>query len=476
MARDSIASFVDTYVEAVRDQNAAVLAGAGLSIPAGFVDWKGLLREIASDVGLDVDREDDLITVAQYHHNKLGRHKINQAIVNEFAVRAVLTENHKILASLPIRTFWTTNYDSLIEQALRSAGKTADIKATVENLTTTAHGRDAVVYKMHGDVSQPDKAVVTREDYELYSTTRQLFSTALQGDLVSKTFLFLGFSFNDPNLSYILGHIRALLGTNVRHHYCLLRKVHQRDFTTRAHFHYARAKQELQVDDLRRYGIIGLVVNDYSDYTGVLKQVSNRYRRSRVFISGSAADYAPWTKPNAERLIQEIARQLSKHGFGIVSGYGLGVGAHVTNGVLDQLDREGTRVVDDRLIMRAFPLEIRDASERKRRWTEYRQQLLDEAGIAVFLFGNKEDSSGAVIAADGVKEEFEIAVQKDIAIVPVGCTGSVSGDLHTRVLTAFTKYYPASGYRQLFTSLRKKGRPATVAARVVTLVKKLRDA
>ena len=78
---------------------------------------------------------------------------------------------------------------------------------------------------MHGDVSQPDKAVVTRDDYEHYSRDRQLFSTALQGDLVSKTFLFAGFSFTDPNLDHVMSRVRVFLGQNVRTHYCLMRRV-----------------------------------------------------------------------------------------------------------------------------------------------------------------------------------------------------------------------------------------------------------
>lgn len=322
-----IDSFVDTYVQALHDQNAAVFAGAGLSIPAGMVDWKGLLKNIAREIGLDVKKEDDLITLAQFHYNEHGgRHKINQALIHEFASRARLTENHRILAALPIRTYWTTNYDALIEESLKQAVKTPDVKVTVENLATTMPRRDAVVYKMHGDVSQPDKAVVTKDDYEAYSTTRNLFSITLQGDLVSKTFLFIGFSFNDPNLSYILSRIRLLLGENRRDHYCLLRKVQRGDFKNVADFHYAVARQELQVRDLKRYGIIGLLVEDYAHYTDVLRRISHRYKMARVFISGSAADYAPWEPSKAQELIQELSRRLVAAGFGVVSGFGEGVG------------------------------------------------------------------------------------------------------------------------------------------------------
>src|SRR5216684_6578377 len=99
MSRDPIDSFIETYVQALHDQNAAIFAGAGLSIPAGLVNWKELLRDVASDIGLDVKKEDDLITVAQFHVNeRRSRHQINQALIHEFATRAKLTDNHKILA------------------------------------------------------------------------------------------------------------------------------------------------------------------------------------------------------------------------------------------------------------------------------------------------------------------------------------------------------------------------------------------
>jgi hypothetical protein len=475
-SQHSIDSFIDTYVGAMRDQNAAVFAGAGLSIPAGMLNWKDLLKGIAEDIGLSVDKEDDLISLAQFHVNERGgRHRINQTLIHEFSRRAALTENHKLLASLPIRTYWTTNYDTLIEDSLKAAGKAPDVKATVESLATTVPRRDAVVYKMHGDVSQPDKAVLTKDDYESYESSRHLFSMSLQGDLVSKTFLFIGFSFNDPNLNYILSRIRLLLGENRREHYCLLRTVCRKDFKTAAAFQYAKAKQELQVRDLKRYGIIGLLVDDYAHYTNLLQHVSQVYKMGRVLISGSAADYSPWTEADAAQLIQAISQDLLKAGFGIVSGYGVGVGPYVLNGVLEALEREGTQVLDDRVILRPFPIAISGAAERKRRWKAYRGELVSHAGIAVFLFGNKANPDGSTSLADGVEEEFEMAVQSKLAVIPVGCTGSMAGELHRRVLSRFADYYPQRGYKQLFQALGRTGKPAEVAGRVVEFVARLRS-
>lgn len=469
-------SFIDTYVEALRDQNAAVFAGAGLSIPAGMVNWKELLRDIARDVRLDVNKEDDLITVAQFHVNERGgRHRISQTLVNEFSRRAKLTDNHRILASLPIRTYWTTNYDTLIEESLKEAGKMPDIKATVESLAITVPRRDAVVYKMHGDISLPDKAIVTKDDYESYQTTRHLFSMALQGDLVSKTFLFIGFSFNDPNLSYILSRIRLLLGENRREHYCLLRRVRRKDFKKTADFNYALAKQELQVKDLKRYGIIGMLVDDYAHYTDVLRQISRAYKMSRVFISGSAVDYNPWNEIRAQQLIQNLSRALIRDGYGIVSGFGLGVGPYVLNGIFEQLDHEGTRLLDDRVILRPFPIAISNPAERKRRWTAYREDMLAHAGVALFLFGNKKNPAGSVLLADGVEEEFQLAIKQRLIVIPIGCTGSVAAGLHKKILDHFADFYPASGYRRLFESLGRMGTPNQVTSRVLKLVNRLRE-
>ena len=70
------------------------------------------LAIFADEMNLDIDKEEsNLVSLVQYYVNsKCGkRSKINQLILDEFSQSATLTENHKILARLPIDTFWTTN-------------------------------------------------------------------------------------------------------------------------------------------------------------------------------------------------------------------------------------------------------------------------------------------------------------------------------------------------------------------------------
>jgi hypothetical protein len=272
-------SFIRSYSKAVEAGDAGVFAGAGLSRPAGFVDWKGLLKEIALDLGLDIDKESDLIAVAQYHLNtKQNRSRLNQALIEEFTRSTALTRTHYLLARLPIHTIWTTNYDQLIERALEAAGKSVDVKLTQENLAQTRRGRDAILYKMHGCVTQPQDAILTKDDYESYEKKRPLFVENLKGDLISKTFLFLGFSFSDPNVDYVLSRIRVLLDKNQREHFAVMRRPSRpRRLSGRpaADYEYDQRKLELRTADLRRFAVETILIDEYSEVENLLETISS---------------------------------------------------------------------------------------------------------------------------------------------------------------------------------------------------------
>ncbi|MBL3955413.1 hypothetical protein FH721_25225, partial [Bacteroides thetaiotaomicron] len=91
----------------------------GMSKSQGYVDWKELLSDIAEELSLDINKEDDLISLAQFHVNeKKGATKLTRKIIEEFSEQAEPSEVHNIIARLPIKTFWTTNYDTLIEDSL----------------------------------------------------------------------------------------------------------------------------------------------------------------------------------------------------------------------------------------------------------------------------------------------------------------------------------------------------------------------
>lgn len=438
-----IASFIKNFAKEVKENNAAIFVGAGLSASAGFVDWKSLLKPIAEELRLDISKEDNLVSLAQYHYNEKGqnRHRINQLLVEEFSRDAMLTDNHRILARLPISTFWTTNYDKLIEKALEGARKVADVKYTVKQLANTKPKRDAIVYKMHGDVEHPSDAVLTKDDYEKYHIKFAPYVSALTGDLVSKTFLFLGFSFTDPNVDYVLSRIRATYADHQREHYCIMRKVIRQDCDNDADFEYKMRKQDLFIGDLKRFNITTLLISEYAQITEILRQIESLYKRKTVFISGSAHEYGAMGKDKAGNFIHSLSKTLIGRDYKIVSGFGLGVGSAVINGALDEIYCHGRKATDDQLILRPFPQDQTGLTPQPALWNEYRKDMIPLAGIAIFLFGNKLDN-GNVVLANGVRSEFEIAVESGLQIVPVGATGYMAEELWKEASANLDKYYP----------------------------------
>jgi hypothetical protein len=429
-----IEAFISTFADDIADGSAAIFAGAGLSVSVGYVDWRGLMRDIANELGLSVDRETNLVAVAQYHLNeRRNRTRINQKIIDEFSSGHTLNENHEVLARLPIATYWTTNYDRMIETALEAEGKVVDVKFSVSHLKTVQRGRAATVYKMHGDVSDPDKAVLTKDDYEGYFREREPFVTVLTGDLVSKTILFLGFSFTDPNIDYVMSRVRVVLRNQPKQHYCILRREQRKVREKAIDFEYRRRQQDYFIKDLARIGIHALMVDDYADITRILRAVETRYRTRTIFISGSAHDFDPWRADAAGHFIETLSRSLIAKGFNIVTGFGLGVGPSVISGALQEIQANPKRRSLNQLQTFPFPVTDMSATARRTLYHRHRQRVIGMAGTAIFLFGNKRNGRGTIVVADGMNEEFAIAKASGLHVIPVGATGWIAKEIAAEV-------------------------------------------
>lgn len=470
--------FLSRFLTELREDNAAVFVGAGLSKAAGYVDWRGLLGPIASPLGLDVHKEHDLVGVAQFHlnANSGNRGELNQLLVERFADIAEPTENHKILARLPIRSFWTTNYDRLIEEALKLSGKRVDTKYTIEQLAITMRGRDAVVYKMHGDVEHADKAVLTRDDYEKYSSSHSPFVTALSGDLVERTFLFLGFSFTDPNLDYILSRIRVRFERNQRQHFCIAKRRSRQKDESDEDFLYAKTRQALVIRDLLRFNIKTIEVDEYEHITDLLRLLEGRFRQRTVFVSGSAIEFSPWSQAETDQFLMRLGAVLISRDCRVSSGIGSGIGSSVVTGAVQQIYSMGQRSIEDNLMLRPFPAGINNADERARVYERYRTELMSQAGIAIFVMGNKQGPTG-IVKSEGMRLEFDLAKNLGVHRLPVGASGWLSADLWAEVHSNIANEFPSESddFRVHFKKLGEKvSNPLELIDPIVKLIDLLR--
>jgi hypothetical protein len=420
--------FINDYVKDLNEGTASIFAGAGLSIPSGYVNWSELMSEIAQDLGLDINQEKDLVSIAQYHVNEnQTRSKLNRKILEEFTEDTEETENHKIIARLPVSSVWTTNYDELIEKTYLKENKVVDVKYRNNQLLTTKPKRDLVVYKMHGDVNHPDQAILTKEQYEQYHITHEPFINALSGELITKTFLFIGFSFTDPNLDYVLSRLNFRFSKDKRQHYCFVKRHELGDSLNpdQATLDYNNRRQILSTNDLKRYGVKSLLVDNYGDITSILQEIETRYKKRTIFISGSAETYEPHNKHDAIGFVHNLSKAVVENNYKIVNGFGWGIGSSVINGALESIQNHPNKYSEDQLILKPFPQFKTGSKDLKELWSDYRQNMISKCGISIFVYGNKE-VDGEIVEADGVMEEFKIAHQNGCVCIPIGITNYAS--------------------------------------------------
>lgn len=428
---------IKKYSEALEEGRAAIFAGAGLSVGAGFPNWSGLLKGIASELDVNINSINQ-VDLAQYYVNvKRNSSMLGNIIVNSFPNTATPTENHRIMSSLPIDTYWTTNFDKLIEKSLEDAGKVFDVKSLPEGLAISKNNCDACVYKMHGDINNPTTAILTRDQFENYPQTHQAFLNNFGYDLANKTFLFLGLSFDDPNVRYVLKYVRMLYRQNQREHYFIQKKVVKGTYEDVLVFKNRERIQELFVEDLKNYGIQTVLIDDYKEITEILQAIRNRYLRRTIFISGAAVNYDPYEESEFKEFVKSLCADIIKHGYRIVTGYGLGLGNEVIAGAIGQLNKEH-KTIDGNLFIFPFPQGFENKEDV---WPQYRKEMISLTGVTLFLIGNKNDTDGNLKNSDGVRLEYEISKENENFLIPVGATGYMSKELWDELIKSHAPIY-----------------------------------
>ena len=105
---------------------------------------------------------------------------------------------------------------------------------------------------------------------------------------------------------------------------------------------------------------------------------------------------------------------------------------------------KGGRLDHDQLILRPFPQYQVGVKPLPQVWTEYQGDMISRAGIAIFVFGNKFQD-GAVVSSNGMREEYEIAKNKGLFLIPIGITGFMAQEIWSEVYSEFVESNYAKG-------------------------------
>ncbi|MGN6188915.1 MAG: SIR2 family NAD-dependent protein deacylase [Conexibacter sp.] len=163
--------------------------------------------------------ESNLQRVALFYEIGRSRKDLVKAIAQQVEDGKRPSSALQALAELDLPLVITTNYDTLLEQALRQAGKEprVSIRSMHGNLDAYLADLDPkrpIVVKLHGDIGHGDTLVVTDEDY--IDFVREMtekepahpFPLALREMLMEWTTLFIGYSLADYNLRLLFRTLR----------------------------------------------------------------------------------------------------------------------------------------------------------------------------------------------------------------------------------------------------------------------------
>jgi SLOG family protein/SIR2-like protein len=467
------ATLIERWAKSLELGSAGAFIGAGLARRAGYPDWRSLLSDIATELGLDIEAEHDLAAVAQYSLNKATgkRNALTKLIVDHFPPTADAPEPFRILARLPVRHVWTTNYDTLAEVAWAQERKLLDVKSRNADLGIDKPWAHAILYKMHGSVDHPTEVVIAKDDYELYRRERPGFLQVLTGQLVTKQMLFLGFSFTDPNIAHLFASIRESFQDDGPEHYAIVRRPKRSAGAGgKKRFETETIRHSLWVQDLQRYGIQCVEVDEYEDVDEILYAVEMKLARRSVFVSGSLPPAASHDqRHHVEDVAREVGRVIAEHQKRLVSGFGLVVGSAAVAGALGVILKESAPNLEKSLLLRPFPQEAPpgvDMADFRRR---YRDGMIQLAGLAVFICGLKEGAGkGAPVVADGVLEEFESAHRLGRIVIPIGSTGGAASQIWDRLNKR--GILPPGLDKKDFDRLNEAGQSAKALAKLVEKV------
>jgi 8-oxo-dGTP pyrophosphatase MutT (NUDIX family) len=272
--------FLSDFTEQVREGNAGLFIGAGISRAAGFVDWKGLMKPLAEEIGLDIERETDYPQLAElYLQAKANRNILIARLRRELTIPAHPNAYHDVIVDLPLREVWTSNFDHLLEDAYRSKGKRCDVRGKDESFLNPRPA-DVTIYKMHGDIDDPNNIVVTQSDYADYASKYHIMASRLETELSAKTFLFLGFGLADPNFTQIISRNKVRFGANVHRHYAIM-KAPTDEYESRKFSLFEQSVNSLGVQIVR--------IAAYEDLLSLLRQIRDACPRMPEIISGYVA-------------------------------------------------------------------------------------------------------------------------------------------------------------------------------------------
>jgi len=214
----------DDLCQLIADRKVALWAGSGFSRYAGYLlgsefayYLNALLEKVASpplDLQVIADRY-----IEEKGGGEQGREALISEIISQYSKSPTTNVIHQFLSDIwQIDCFITTNYDTLFESAY---GENLISIIKDEEIPTLSGKRDnPILLKIHGDVNNPNRIVVTTEDFKQFDENTFLWKK-IGLLLAENSVVFIGYSLADLNVRCLLSDILQQLGAHRNPYYII---------------------------------------------------------------------------------------------------------------------------------------------------------------------------------------------------------------------------------------------------------------
>ena len=192
-----------------------LFVGAGVSASVGMPTWKSMINRMAEDLGFEPDEFSsfsDYLQLASYYKAKVGSIDPILEWLKACAKEVQPSiEESKILSTIPkigFRKIYTTNFDKILERAFyinKVRHKTIRGFADLNDISIGTQ-----IIKFHGDFERKSQIVLTETDYFDRFDFNHPFDIKLRSDSIGNSILFIGYSFSDVNIRYLIYRLNKL--------------------------------------------------------------------------------------------------------------------------------------------------------------------------------------------------------------------------------------------------------------------------
>lgn len=280
------AEFLRSFGSAIRRRRAAVFVGAGVSMGSGFPSWDELVGPLRAAANVPRTVQDATVA-AEYAMQELHMAEVERLLLR--ALDDVTTTSNDVvdqLLSIDFAEIWTTNFDTLIE----TADPSLDLVIQDDDYERPVPPSSRRLTKLHGSLGTGADGksawlahpVITRSDFETFERDHPLKWAMLRAQFLTSSFLFLGFSFADPNVAALLRIVRSL-PPEIRRlpHFAVMKPPTDAD---------ALREFALFSHDLMAAGVHVVEIDDYAKLPQLLQSLRRSALPPNLFVSGTSEE------------------------------------------------------------------------------------------------------------------------------------------------------------------------------------------